>query len=129
MPPIQYKTSLSWMSAGGRLGVVKAGVPMVIQQCFYASGASSISKVPLSNFDKTLSGAGAPTINATYDRTRANLAIVKDRLGRPLTLSEKIVYGHLENAKEQDIVRGKSYLKLLPDRVACQDATAQVRKQ
>jgi aconitate hydratase len=54
------------------------------------------------------------------------IKIVRDRLGRPLTLSEKIVYGHLDNPKEQDIVRGKSYLRLRPDRVACQDATAQV---
>lgn len=48
------------------------------------------------------------------------------RLGHPLTLAEKIVYGHLEDAKNQDLVRGKSYLRLRPDRVACQDATAQV---
>lgn len=49
-----------------------------------------------------------------------------DRLNRPLTLSEKVVYGHLDDAKNQDIVRGQSYLKLRPDRVACQDATAQM---
>ena len=48
------------------------------------------------------------------------------RLQRPLTLAEKIVYGHLDNAKEQDIVRGESYLLLRPDRVAMQDATAQM---
>lgn len=48
-------------------------------------------------------------------------------LQHPLTLAEKIVYGHLEDPKNQDIERGKSYLRLLPDRVACQDATAQVR--
>lgn len=48
------------------------------------------------------------------------------RLDRPLTLSEKVVYGHLDDAKNQDIVRGQSYLKLRPDRVACQDATAQM---
>jgi aconitate hydratase len=36
------------------------------------------------------------------------------------------VYGHLDDAKQQDIVRGKSYLRLRPDRVACQDATAQM---
>ena len=48
-----------------------------------------------------------------------------DSLQHPLTLAEKIVYGHLEDAKNQDIERGKSYLRLLPDRVACQDATAQ----
>lgn len=47
-------------------------------------------------------------------------------LQRPLTLSEKILYSHLDNAKEQDIERGKSYLRLRPDRVAMQDATAQM---
>jgi len=48
------------------------------------------------------------------------------RLRRPLTLSEKVVYGHLDNPKNQDIVRGTSYLLLRPDRVAMQDATAQM---
>ncbi|CAG8777266.1 18922_t:CDS:2, partial [Acaulospora morrowiae] len=47
-------------------------------------------------------------------------------LGRPLTFSEKIVYGHLDDAANQEIIRGKSYLRLIPDRVACQDATAQM---
>lgn len=37
------------------------------------------------------------------------------RLNRPLTLSEKILYGHLDDPHSQDIVRGKSYLKLRPD--------------
>ncbi len=48
-------------------------------------------------------------------------------LGHPLTLAEKVVYGHLDDPVNQEIVRGKSYLRLRPDRVACQDATAQVR--
>lgn len=42
-----------------------------------------------------------------------------------MTLSEKILYSHLEDPK-QEIVRGKSYLYLRPDRVAMQDATAQM---
>ena len=37
------------------------------------------------------------------------------RLNRPLTLAEKIVYGHLDNPHEQEIERGVSYLKLRPD--------------
>ena len=49
------------------------------------------------------------------------------RLQRPLTLAEKVVYGHLDDPKNQEIVRGESYLNLRPDRVAMQDATAQVR--
>lgn len=54
------------------------------------------------------------------------LDIVSKRLNRPLTLAEKILYGHLDDPHNQDIVRGQSYLKLRPDRVAMQDATAQM---
>jgi aconitate hydratase len=43
-----------------------------------------------------------------------------------LTLSEKILYGHLTEPKEQEIERGASYLLLNPDRVAMQDVTAQM---
>lgn len=61
-----------------------------------------------------------------YDKLGDNLRIVRDKLQRPLTLSEKILYGHLDNPKDQDIIRGDSYLYLRPDRVAMQDATAQM---
>uniref|UniRef100_F6PL99 Aconitase/3-isopropylmalate dehydratase large subunit alpha/beta/alpha domain-containing protein n=1 Tax=Ciona intestinalis TaxID=7719 RepID=F6PL99_CIOIN len=64
------------------------------------------------------------TIN--YNKIEENIGVVKNRLKRPLTLSEKILYGHLDNPLEQDIVRGESYLRLRPDRVAMQDATAQM---
>ncbi|KIX00953.1 aconitate hydratase, mitochondrial [Rhinocladiella mackenziei CBS 650.93] len=55
-----------------------------------------------------------------------NLSIVRSRLNRPLTYSEKVLYSHLDDPHGQDIERGVSYLKLRPDRVACQDATAQM---
>ncbi|KAL8740837.1 MAG: hypothetical protein Q9190_006503 [Brigantiaea leucoxantha] len=55
-----------------------------------------------------------------------NLSTVRSRLNRPLTYAEKILYSHLDDPHGQDIERGKSYLKLRPDRVACQDATAQM---
>lgn len=48
------------------------------------------------------------------------------RMDRPLTLSEKIVYGHLDDPAGQEIARGRTYLRLRPDRVAMQDATAQM---
>lgn len=47
-------------------------------------------------------------------------------MNKPLTLAEKIVYSHLDDPEGQEIERGKSYLKLRPDRVAMQDATAQM---
>ncbi|CDR39248.1 CYFA0S03e01310g1_1 [Cyberlindnera fabianii] len=61
-----------------------------------------------------------------YKKHLENVEIVKQRLGRPLTYAEKILYGHLDDPHGQDIERGVSYLKLRPDRVACQDATAQM---
>lgn len=61
-----------------------------------------------------------------YKKMSENLAIVRSRLNRPLTYAEKILYSHLDDPHGQDIERGVSYLKLRPDRVACQDATAQM---
>jgi len=61
-----------------------------------------------------------------YEKMAENIKIDRERLGRPLTYAEKIVYGHLADPKGQEIARGQSYLNLHPDRVACQDATAQM---
>ncbi|TQV98336.1 hypothetical protein V2A60_007916 [Cordyceps javanica] len=61
-----------------------------------------------------------------YKKMSENLAIVRGRLNRPLNYAEKILYSHLDDPHGQEIERGKSYLKLRPDRVACQDATAQM---
>ncbi len=65
-------------------------------------------------------------VEGAYKKTRDNLAIVRNRLGRALTLTEKILYGHLIDPEKQDITRGESFLLLSPDRVAMQDATAQM---
>lgn len=48
------------------------------------------------------------------------------RLKKPLTLSEKVLYSHIDQPDTQEVERGSSYLRLRPDRVAMQDATAQV---
>jgi aconitate hydratase len=61
-----------------------------------------------------------PHTTLSFDGVRAKLAVVRERLNRPLTLGEKILYGKLEDPKGQDIKRGTSYLRLLPDRVAMQ---------
>ncbi|KAH6886481.1 aconitase family-domain-containing protein [Thelonectria olida] len=61
-----------------------------------------------------------------YKKYSEVLDIVRARLNRPLTYAEKILYSHLDDPHGQDIQRGTSYLKLRPDRVACQDATAQM---
>ncbi len=71
--------------------------------------------------------ASTPELVAgVYSRTRQNLEVIRGRLGKPLTLAEKILLGHADNATVQKIDRGKAYLNLRPDRVAMQDATAQM---
>jgi len=62
----------------------------------------------------------------TYERTKKNLAAVRAKLKRPLTLAEKIVFGHLDDPASQNLERGKSFLRLKVDRVIMQDATAQM---
>ncbi|MEK6627439.1 MAG: aconitate hydratase [Bdellovibrionota bacterium] len=61
-----------------------------------------------------------------YETTRAKTDVIRKRLNRDLTLAEKIIYGHLTDPQSQEIERGKSFLLLRPDRVAMQDATAQM---
>ncbi|MFV2073758.1 MAG: aconitate hydratase [Thermoanaerobaculales bacterium] len=65
-------------------------------------------------------------VQAVFDTTRERLAIVRRRLGRALTLAEKVVFGHLADPEGQELERGEAYLQLRPDRVAMQDATAQM---
>jgi aconitate hydratase len=47
-----------------------------------------------------------------YKKMSENLAIVRQRLNRPLTYAEKILYSHLDDPHGQEIERGVSYLKL-----------------
>jgi aconitate hydratase len=61
-----------------------------------------------------------------YQRTRTRLEVVRKRLGRPLTLTEKILFGHLDDPARAKLEPGAAYLDLRPDRVAMQDATAQM---
>lgn len=83
-------------------------------------------------------------VQACYDRMEKNVAEMRKKLGRPLTLTEKILHGHLAAAESadsarrgggsasssadlnQNLERGRSYIQLRPDRVAMQDATAQM---
>lgn len=53
------------------------------------------------------------------------LDVVRNRLRRPLTYTEKLLYSHLDDPHNQLLERGKSYLMLRPDRLASHDATAQ----
>lgn len=66
-------------------------------------------------------------IKAVYDKMPARVEAARNIVGKPLTLSEKILYSHLWDGKAQEVFeRGKSYVDFAPDRVAMQDATAQM---
>ncbi len=65
-------------------------------------------------------------IEAVYRKMESSLALVRKRLGRPLTYAEKVLYGHLEAPSDEQLEAGVSYIKTRPDRVALQDATAQM---
>lgn len=56
---------------------------------------------------------------AASSRMEKNIHAARKTLGRPLTLSEKIIYGHFDEPSTLP-VRGETYLKLRPDRVAMQ---------
>ena len=72
--------------------------------------------------------AGTPIelVEAVYAKLAANVATGRSRLGRPLTLAEKILVNHLVDPAGQEMERGRSYADFNPDRVAMQDATAQM---
>ncbi|KIJ49374.1 hypothetical protein M422DRAFT_27736 [Sphaerobolus stellatus SS14] len=106
------------LTLSNRTATAVRAVPRIAAGLATAAPRIGDTKVTMSNLEK------GKFIN--YQRIEDNLAIVRQRLNRPLTLSEKIVYGHLDDPHNQDITRGTSYLKLRPDRVACQDATAQM---
>jgi aconitate hydratase len=66
-------------------------------------------------------------ITKTYDKISGGVARARALLNKPLTLTEKILYGHLyDSLPEKPYVRGGDYVNFLPDRVAMQDATAQM---
>ena len=66
-------------------------------------------------------------IKKHYDQMESRIATARKLIGRPLTASEKILYAHLwEGAPSNAYSRGKDYVDFAPDRIACQDATAQM---
>jgi len=66
-------------------------------------------------------------IKGVYSRMAERVDAAKNVVGKPLTLSEKILYNHLWNGTPtKAFVRGKDYVDFAPDRIACQDATAQM---
>ena len=65
-------------------------------------------------------------VNKVYSTLDERCAKGRERLGRALTLTEKILINHLDDVDNGGLERGVSYTDLRPDRVAMQDATAQM---
>src|SRR5437868_3526490 len=72
--------------------------------------------------------AGTPIqlIDEVYGRLPDRVTIARERMNRPLALTEKILFNHLADPERQGVTRGRDYSELYPDRVAMQDATAQM---
>ncbi len=67
------------------------------------------------------------TIKKVYSGLEARVNKARELVGRPLTLAEKILYSHLyEGQPTEAYERGGAYVDFSPDRVAMQDATAQM---
>ena len=66
-------------------------------------------------------------IKEVYSRMTGRIEAARAVTGKPLTLSEKILYNHLwDGNADKAFTRGKDYVDFAPDRIACQDATAQM---
>lgn len=66
-------------------------------------------------------------IKGVYASMEERVNKARELVGNPLTLSEKILYSHLwDGTPDKVLARGKDYVDFAPDRVACQDATAQM---
>ena len=78
--------------------------------------------------NSSAASAGTPIDlgNGVYAKLPKNVALGRKRLGRPLTLTEKILINHLTSPTKQELERSRSYADFAPDRVAMQDATAQM---
>jgi aconitate hydratase len=65
-------------------------------------------------------------VTRIYKKSRENIQKYRKIIGRPLTLTEKILSGHLEKVDDKNLNMGKNYVFLIPDRVALQDVTGQM---
>lgn len=66
------------------------------------------------------------SIQQLYETLTRSYEVARDRLGRPLTYAEKVLFAHLDDPSAEPFERGMSYAQFRPDRVAMQDATAQM---
>ena len=65
-------------------------------------------------------------VEGVYRQVEERINAVRSRLGRPLTYTEKVLLGHLDDPAGAELKAGESYILLRPDRVALQDVTGQM---
>ena len=65
-------------------------------------------------------------VESVYKSLTENIATLRERKGTPLTLAEKILFGHAKDPSSISLEKGEDYGDFAPDRVAMQDATAQM---
>ena len=65
-------------------------------------------------------------VESVYKTLTENIATLRERKGTPLTLTEKILFGHAQDPSSISLDKGEDYGDFAPDRVAMQDATAQM---
>src|SRR5574338_1647418 len=70
--------------------------------------------------------ANIEMIKKVYSEYRTKIKAVSNVLNRPMTYAEKILYSHLWETPQRELLKAKDYAELAPDRVAMQDATAQM---
>jgi len=107
---------MSRRSILGAARLLRAGAG--VNGSWSATQTAAISTVPMSRLE--------PENFIDYDTMADKLKVVRKRINKPLTLAEKVVYGHLDDPHTSGLERGVTYLRLRPDRVAMQDATAQM---
>jgi aconitate hydratase len=65
-------------------------------------------------------------VSNVYKKLQENITKYRKKVGRPLTLTEKILSGHLQEIGDENLDEGNNYVFLRPDRVALQDVTGQM---
>jgi aconitate hydratase len=65
-------------------------------------------------------------VRSVYERLERGVAVARRRLERPLSYAEKVLFGHLADPEGSEWAPGRAYIETRPDRVAMQDATAQM---
>ena len=71
-------------------------------------------------------GTPVALVQAAYEKYPERVALMRERAGRPLTFAEKVLIAHADDPQTVGIERGVDYADYRPDRVAMQDATAQM---